>query len=285
MSMKQFYLITNRMKDAELLTTNWIRDELRKKGAHCTVHVQEESGGGCYTDSREIPADCECIIVLGGDGTLLEAARDTVDLDIPLIGVNLGTLGYLAEVDRDNLSGALERLCKDDYTIERRMMLEGQITGENDCRRSYALNDIVVSRSGSLRMLHFHILVNGHFLKGYSADGIIVSTPTGSTGYNMSAGGPIVEPSAELMMITPICPHTLNTRSIVLSPDDEIEIVLLPARDGRTQQVEADFDGAHGMALAAGDRMRIIRSERTTAIVKLSDAGFLEVLHRKMREA
>ena len=282
--MKQFYLITNRMKDAALVTTNWIRDELRKRGACCTVHVQEESGGCYYTDSREIPADCDCIIVLGGDGTLLEAARDTVDLDIPLIGVNLGTLGYLAEVDRENLSGALERLCKDDYTIEHRMMLEGQIMGETECRRSYALNDIVVSRSGSLQMLHFHILVNGHFLKGYSADGIIVSTPTGSTGYNMSAGGPIVEPSAELMVITPICPHTLNTRSIVLSPNDEVEIELLPARDGRTQQVEADFDGAHGMALTAGERMRIIRSERTTAIVKLSDAGFLEVLHRKMRE-
>lgn len=283
--MKQFYLITNRMKDAELITTNWIRDELRAKGADCIVHVQEGHGGCYYTDSREIPKDCDCIIVLGGDGTLLEAARDTIDLDIPLIGVNLGTLGYLAEVDRENLSGALERLCKDDYTIEHRMMLEGQITGEADFRRSYALNDIVVSRSGSLQMLHFHILVNGHFLKGYSADGIIVSTPTGSTGYNMSAGGPIVEPSAKLMVITPICPHTLNTRSIVLSPDDEIEIVLLPARDGRTQQVEADFDGAHSMALAAGERMRIVCSKRTTAIVKLSDAGFLEVLHRKMREA
>lgn len=282
--MRRFYLITNRMKDAELKTTNWIREELQRRGADCTVHVQEENAGCYYTDSREIPAGCECIMVLGGDGTLLEAARDTVDLDIPLIGVNLGTLGYLAEVDRENLSGALKRLCEDDYTIERRMMLEGQITGETDCRRSYALNDIVVSRSGSLQMLHFHIFVNGHFLKGYSADGIIVSTPTGSTGYNMSAGGPIVEPSAKLMVITPICPHTLNTRSIVLSPDDEIEIVLLPARDGRTQQVEADFDGAHGMALTAGDHMRIIRSERTTAIVKLSDAGFLEVLHRKMKE-
>ncbi len=282
--MKRFYLITNRMKDAELTITNRIREELRNQGADCTVHVQEGSDGCGYTDSRKIPADCECIIVLGGDGTLLEAARDTVDLDIPLIGVNLGTLGYLAEVDRENLSTALSRLCKDDYTIERRMMLEGQITGESECRRSYALNDIVVSRSGSLQMLHFHILVNGHFLKGYSADGIIVSTPTGSTGYNMSAGGPIVEPSAKLMMITPVCPHTLNTRSIVLSPDDEIEIVLLPARDGRIQHVEADFDGAHGMALAAGERMKIVRSERTTAIVKLSDAGFLEVLHRKMRE-
>ncbi|MCM1538525.1 MAG: NAD(+)/NADH kinase [bacterium] len=283
--MKQFYLTTNRMKDAELVMTNRIKDELQKKGACCTVHVQEGSAGPYRTVGGDIPPDCECIIVLGGDGTLLEAARDTADRDIPLIGVNLGTLGYLAEVDRENLSGALTRLCEDDYTIERRMMLEGQVTGEKDCRRSYALNDIVVSRSGSLQMLHFHILVNGHFLKGYSADGIIVSTPTGSTGYNMSAGGPIVEPSAQLMVITPICPHTLNTRSIVLSPDDEIEIELLPARDGRVQQVEADFDGAYGLALAAGDRLRIVRSRRTTAIVKLSGAGFLEVLHRKMRES
>ncbi len=282
--MKNFYLITNRMKDAELAVTNRIRKELNQNGASCAVHVQE-SGGDCfYTDSREIPEETDCILVLGGDGTLLEAARDTVGLDIPLIGVNLGTLGYLAEVDRENLSDALARLCRGDFCMEKRMMLEGQITAENCCHHNYALNDIVISRSGSLQMIHFHIFVNGHFLKGYSADGIIVSTPTGSTGYNLSAGGPIVEPGAELMVLTPICPHTLNTRSIVLSPEDEIEIEVEPARDGKSRQVEADFDGGHSVLLTAGDRIRIIRSERTTSIVKLSNASFLEVLHRRMSE-
>lgn len=279
--MKHFYLITNRSKDAGLKVTDLIREELHKRGASCTVRIQENHEI-CYADRREIPKETDCILVLGGDGTLLEAARDTVDLDIPLIGVNLGTLGYLAEVDRENLTDALARLCGGNYTIEERMMLEGQITAGNYCQHNYALNDIVISRSGSLRIIHFHIFVNGHFLKGYSADGIIVATPTGSTGYNMSAGGPIVEPGARLMVITPVCPHTLSTRSIVLSPEDEVEIEIEPARDGRGQQVEASFDGGCSIPMQAGDRIRIIRSGRATSIVKLSNASFLEVLHRKM---
>lgn len=282
--MKHFYLITNRDKDTELTVTNRIREELQKRGAVCSVHVLDHCTGSGYTDSREIPKETECILVLGGDGTLLEAARDTVELDIPLIGVNLGTLGYLAEVDRENLADALSRLCEDDFCLEERMMLEGQIMTQESCQRNYALNDIVITRSGSLQMLYFHIFVNGHFLKGYSADGIIISTPTGSTGYNLSAGGPIVEPGANLMVITPVCPHTLITRSIVLSPEDEIEIEIKPARGAREQRVEADFDGGHSIPLGAGDRIRIVRSERTTSIVKLSNASFLEVLHRKMSE-
>lgn len=282
--MKHFYLITNRDKDTELAVTNRIREELHKRGAVCNVHVLDHCAGSGYTDSREIPKETECILVLGGDGTLLEAARDTVELDIPLIGVNLGTLGYLAEVDRENLADALSRLCEDDFCLEERMMLEGQIMTQESCQRNYALNDIVITRSGSLQMLYFHIFVNGHFLKGYSADGVIISTPTGSTGYNLSAGGPIVEPGANLMVITPVCPHTLITRSIVLSPEDEIEIEIKPARGAREQRVEADFDGGHSIPLEAGDRIRIVRSERTTSIVKLSNASFLEVLHRKMSE-
>ena len=144
--------------------------------------------------------------------------------------------------------------------------------------------DVVISRNGPLQVIHFHIYVNGHFLKGYSADGIIVSTPTGSTGYNLSAGGPIVEPDARLMVITPICPHTFNTRSIVLSPEDRIEIEIGPSKGGGVQEVEANFDGAHSIPMKTGDRIVIRRSEKTTSIIKLSDVSFLEVLHRKMGE-
>lgn len=283
--MKQFFIITNQIKDPQLETTEWITAYLQERGIGCQVHVQEDCQGLYYTDSRNIPADTDCILVLGGDGTLLEAARDTAHLNIPLIGVNLGTLGYLAEVEKSNLAEALDRLCAGDYQIDKRMMLEGCMTPEGGAEIiNYALNDVVISRNGPLQVIHFHIYVNGHFLKGYSADGIIVSTPTGSTGYNMSAGGPIVEPDAKLLVITPICPHTLSTRSIVLSPEDRIEIEICPSKSGRIQEVDANFDGSHTIPMKTGDRILVRRSEKTTSIIKLSDASFLEVLHRKMSE-
>ena len=283
--MKHFFIITNQIKDPQLETTEWITDYLTKRGIGCQVHVQEDCQGQYYTDSRMIPAQTDCILVLGGDGTLLEAARDTAQLDIPLIGVNLGTLGYLAEVEKTNLAEALDRLCSGEYEIDRRMMLEGCVMQDDGTKVvNEALNDVVISRNGPLQVIHFHIYVNGHFLKGYSAGGIIVSTPTGSTGYNLSAGGPIVEPDARLMVITPICPHTFNTRSIVLSPEDRIEIEIGPSKGGGVQEVEANFDGSHSIPMKTGDRIVIRRSEKTTSIIKLSDVSFLEVLHRKMGE-
>ncbi len=283
--MKHFYIITNHIKDPELETTKWIETYLKERGVDCIVHVQEDCQGRYYTDSRLIPPETDCIVVLGGDGTLLEAARDTAQLDIPLIGVNLGTLGYLAEVEKTNLTEALEQLCKDAYEIDRRMMLNGSvIQSQGDVLENEALNDVVISRNGPLQVIHFRIYVNGHFLKKYSADGIIVSTPTGSTGYNLSAGGPIVEPNASLIVITPICPHTLNTRSIVLSPEDCIEIEIGPAGSGRVQEVEANFDGSHSIPMKTGERIVIKRSQRTTSIIRLSDVSFLEALHKKMGE-
>lgn len=283
--MKHFYIITNQIKDPEFETTKWIENYLKQRHIGCIVHVQEDCQGRYYTDSRQIPPETDCILVLGGDGTLLEAARDTAQLDIPLIGVNLGTLGYLAEVEKANLTEALEQLCRDDYQIDRRMMLTGSVRRNHGVvLENEALNDVVISRNGPLQVIHFRICVNGHFLKKYSADGIIVSTPTGSTGYNLSAGGPIVEPNASLMVITPICPHTLNTRSIVLSPEDRIEIEIGPAGSGRVQEVEANFDGSHSIPMRTGDKIEISRSLKTTSIIRLSDVSFLEVLHKKMGE-
>ena len=147
------------------------------------------------------------------------------------------------------------------------------------------MNDIVISRCGSLQILKFHIYVNGQFLNTYSADGMIVATPTGSTGYNMSAGGPIVEPGARLLLLTPICPHTLNTRSIVLSAEDEIVIEIPEGRDGHEQSVEANFDGSHKVTLKTGDRIEISKAVKTTGILKLNTESFLTVLHKKMSES
>lgn len=289
--MNKFFLITNRMKDPQGLHTKRIQKYLEEHGAE-TVCVDENyfvpAQDGSNTGKFRPEAD-SCILVLGGDGTLLQAARDTFETEIPLLGINLGTLGYLAEADMENVEQILDRLLRDSCEKEERMVLEGRICRENtDAQETegqdFALNDIVISRCGSLQILTLRIFVNGQFLNSYSADGMIVATPTGSTGYNMSAGGPIVEPQARLLLLTPICPHTLNTRSIVLSPEDEVVIEIPQGRDNSTQTVEASFDGSHKKTMRTGDRIEIKKASRTVGFLKVNSESFLSVLHKKMSE-
>lgn len=285
--MEHFFIITNENKDPGSEVTGQITRFLEHAGKRCSVRVNRMDGQETerYTDSARIPEDVDGVLVLGGDGTLLQAARDTMDRKLPLLGVNLGTLGYLAEVERGNIEDALKQLLSGEYTIEERMMLTGRV--EKNGRwmpDEYALNDIVLTRKGPLQIIHFDITVNGQFLNRYGADGLLVATPTGSTGYNMSAGGPIVEPGAKILLMTPICPHTLHSRSIVLASEDEIVIGVGADRDGRRQTVEVAFDGGHNMELSTGDRIRIRRSDQVTRIIKLSRVSFLEVLHKKMED-
>lgn len=285
--MQHFFIITNPSKDPNLENTKKIASFLEQAGCTCKVQVRGEADGqgDAYTDAACIPGQTQCILVLGGDGTLIEAARDTALLEIPLLGINLGSLGFLAEVEKSGIEGALQQLLEDRFSLERRMMLSGGVYRDGACLQNlHALNDIVITRSGSMQIIHFHVYVNGQFLNEYNADGVILSTPTGSTGYNLSAGGPIVEPRAKLLVLTPICPHTLNTRSIVLSAEDEVVIEMAEGKKKLPLQAEVNFDGGHGMALQMGDRILVRRSEKTTDIVKLNQVSFLETLHKKMSE-
>ncbi len=279
--MKQFYLITNEGKDPDRSCTGQITEYLEAHGGKVTCVDQ------CVDDIEQTVMrmhDGECILVLGGDGTLLRVARNVIDRDIPLLGINLGTLGYLAEVEMGAIGPALDKLLAGDYVREERMMLSGTVNSPEHTEENFALNDIVITRCGSLEILTFHIYVNGQFLNSYSADGMIVATPTGSTAYNMSAGGPVVEPSAKLLLLTPICPHTLNTRSIVLAPEDEIRIEIPQGKDGGQQSVEANFDGSHKIGLRTGDSIVIRKASKTTGILKLNTESFLTILHKKMSE-
>ncbi len=287
--MKHFLIYANRIKDKNLSTTKRISDFLQLKGQRTTVRVDEgdwKERQAMDTDDipEDIPKDVDCMIVLGGDGTVLQAARETKRLHIPIIGVNLGSLGYMTEIEPANLEEALERLIIGDYEQESRMMLNGKaLLEDGSTAEGWALNDIVISRSGSLQIIKFSIYVNGQFLNHYNADGMIVTTPTGSTGYNLSAGGPLIEPKAKLIMLTPICPHSLNQRSIILSSEDVIEIEIPQGRGGRLQTVEASFDGCHVIPLRTGERIRIVQSEKITEFIKLNHVSFLEVLHKKMQ--
>ena len=226
--MRRFYIVTNRSKDAELKYTYSIIAYLKEHGAEGIYDEESAVVEGtkyCYTNAEVMPDDVDCIIVLGGDGTLIQAARDLNERNIPLLGVNIGTLGYLTDTDMNNVYDTLNNLIDDKYEVDTRMMLDGKIYRDDKViYEDVALNDVVLSRRGILRVIDFDIYVNGEYLNSFAADGVIVSTATGSTAYSLSAGGPIVQPNARLIMITPICAHTLTQRSIIFGQDDEIVI-------------------------------------------------------------
>lgn len=284
-TMESFFLITNRPKDPDLEFTYRVVHYLEQFGKNCILreHPSEEPGTWHYTNPREIPKNVDVILVLGGDGTLLQAARDVVGLGIPLFGINLGTLGYLAGVDKENCFESLDALLAGQYEVERRMMLKGSIyRGNHLIARDIALNDIVITREGKPRVVRFDCLVNGTFLNSYQADGIIISTPTGSTGYSLSAGGPIVAPDAAMTLLTPLAPHTLNSRSVVFPAEDRIEVVIGPARSGGQERGIAVFDGDTSISMLTGDRVVIEKSEQDTLILKVNPISFLETLRKKM---
>lgn len=286
--MDKFYIIANRRKEEAVETIETIKEYLQRHGKECFVSENlkaDEESVYTFTNPENIPEDIDCILTLGGDGTLIQTARDVVRLDIPLLGVNFGTLGYLTEIEKHKICPALDKLMADEYEVEERMMLKGSVEKNGILSgKSVALNDIVISRTGSVRIINFKIYVNNEYLHSYNADGIIVSTPTGSTGYSLSAGGPIVEPSAAMIVITPVCPHTLNTRSIVLSDHDRIKIEIGPGRKTALEEAEAAFDGADPIKLFTGDTITICRANYKTKILKIGKGSFLETLRIKMGE-
>lgn len=284
--MKGFYIITNRSKHTAEKEAEFIKKYLEDRGRIC--YLQNEAAYDCagrvrYTDAACIPDDVECIIAIGGDGTLLHASRDLVDTSLPLMGINLGTLGYLAEIERSNIAPALERLIADDFFTEDRMMLQGTvITSSGDRVEDIALNDIVISRRGRLRVVDFNVYVNDVFLCSYRADGIIVSTPTGSTGYSLSAGGPIVSPDASLILLTPLAPHTLISRTIVLPDDVVVSVEVGNDRSEAEGGAEASFDGDTILVPATGGRIEISKSAKTTHFIKMNHTSFVENLREKL---
>lgn len=285
--MDKFFIIANRQKDKELKTARKVEAYLNSKGKSCILREEtseQKARSNHYTDVEKIPKDVECIIVIGGDGTLLQAARDVVNRQIPLLGINMGTLGYLAEIDRSSIDGALNHLMLDEYTIEKRMMLNGKVYHKEELiAEDVALNDIVIGRDGPLHVTRFHNYVNGEFLNSYTADGIIIATATGSTGYSLSAGGPIVSPETNILIMTPVAPHTLNTRSVIFPAEDEITVEIGEGSQGCEAKAVVSFDGDTNVSMRTADRVAIRRSVKDTQIIKISNISFLEVLRRKMK--
>ena len=271
--MDSFYIITNMLKDKDLRITNEIRAYIESRGKRCVL-CRKDAEGHIIPDT--VPDDVECGLVLGGDGTLIRAVRDLGRRNLPLLGINLGTVGYLTDVELKDYPQALDRLFRCDPIVEERMMIQGVFRGGE---KDLALNDIVLAREGKIRIVQFHIYVNGTLLNTYLADGVIISTPTGSTGYNLSAGGPVVEPVAQTMVVCPICTHNMRFSSYVLSPEHTLTIEL--ERNGR-KPVYLFVDESRGFALKADDRISVRRSKHTVRLVRLSERSFCEIFAQKM---
>lgn len=281
--MKRFLIATNYIKDENLILTSKIENYITMHGGTAKRIIGDASGDIAY--KVEDGSQYDGIIALGGDGTILKVDRDLRKLKLPIVGVNLGTLGFLTEIEPEQIFPVIDRLLTDDYELEKRMNICGEIYkngSEKPVLTDVALNDIVVSRSGFSRVIGLKIYVNGNVMDIYEADGLIVSTPTGSTGYNLSAGGPIVSPRTNLMIVTPISPHSLTSKSIVFSSEDEIVVEILKMRKAQQEEAIVSFDGQPGTQLSPGDRIIIRKSSTVTHMVKLFDVGFYEVLREKI---
>lgn len=289
MNVKKFFIITNKEKDPDNALTGKIIEYIENKGMTCqcsspemTNTTNDLAGDYRYTNAAIVPDDTDCIIVLGGDGTLIQAADDLNGKDIPLLGVNIGTLGFLTDTDMDCVFKTIDLITEGRYEIDIRMMLEGTIYSDGqEVYKNTALNDIVINRCSALKIVEFNIIVNGEYLNSYHADGVIISTATGSTAYSLSAGGPLIQPNAQLLMITPICPHTLNRRSIILGADDEITIEICNSKKYIDDQM-AFFDGESYCKMASGDRIIIKRDAQVVKFIKTNKLSFVQRIRNKM---
>lgn len=276
--MKRFGITTNTEKDIDMTTTLMIKEYLLNKGMTCLLD-------GDYADTPEtFAAGIDCLLVLGGDGTFIQSARKFGKYNIPMLGINMGTLGFLTSVEKEDVEECLDGLISDKFSIETRMMISGSVYKDGkESMIADAVNDIVVSRSGFSRLVELKLYINNNLVDIYVADGVIVSTPTGSTGYNLSAGGPVVYPETELMVITPICPHSLTARSIVVSGKESIRIEI--GRRSKTQQEEAlvTYDGQQTIVeLGTGDQVEIGRSNHCIQLIKMNNRSFYQVLREKI---
>jgi NAD+ kinase len=231
-----------------------------------------------FSSAGAVAQNCDLILVFGGDGTMLRVAREVAGSQTPILGINVGGLGFLTAVPSPQLPLALRQVQSGDYTLESRALIEATGRIGNQALAQHALNDFVFSRGAASRMIELEVMVDDHVLTRYRADGLIISTPTGSTAYSLAAGGAIVTPSAEVMAITPICPHTLSNRSVIVDLRKQITVKVL------SQKLETFLtaDGQVQTPLNADDEVRIGRSRRSLRLMRLGGAAFFDTLRQKL---
>jgi NAD+ kinase len=258
-------------RSIKLVGTPELDRERIESETHCSIEIVEP---------ERLAASVDLIVVLGGDGTMIATSRMMGDYDVPVLGINYGTLGYLAEFRVEEMFQGLESVLAGDYRLDARVRLSVDLMrGEEVLMHSRALNDVVINKSALARIIEIEARMDGHLISGFRADGLIISTPTGSTAYNLSAGGPVVYPSMNALVITPICPFTLSDRPIVVPDDALIELRLRTPKE----EVVLTLDGQVGVPIEPEHRVLIRKSRTTFKIVQPTNRNYFEVLREKLR--
>ena len=230
-------------------------------------------------DYSKLRSKTDYIIIIGGDGTFLHTAHHFFGSDIPLLGINIGHLGFLTEIETNELENALEYLFNGNFSVEKRMILEGSIKSDQEkVYHNFALNDFVIHRGSHSRLLGIDLYINGEIVNSYRADGIIIATPTGSTAYSLSSGGPIINPQIRAMIVTPICPHSLFITPMVISDQEKLKIVV-----SGDYSMSFTADGAYNYSIKSKDEIYVQAAERELLFVKLPGRTFYSILHKKMK--
>ncbi|CEP66086.1 Inorganic polyphosphate/ATP-NAD kinase [Moorella glycerini] len=259
-----------------------LMDYLEGRGVRAVVSTSKAAALGC--PEKGVPekelAGADCLLALGGDGTLLRAARIVAGAATPILGVNLGHLGFLTEIELAELYPALDKLLAGDYRLEERMMLQGTVRRPDQALNCQALNDVVITKGAFSRMLRLEVYIGPAYLDTYPADGLIISSPTGSTAYSLSAGGPLVSPELQVMILTPICPHTLYSRPLVVPGEQQIRVHV----HAQGAEVMLTVDGQQGWHLENGDVITVTRAGVPTYLIRLKNNTFYSLVREKLRE-
>lgn len=282
--MAKFGIISNLTRDKGLKLTSEVIEWLENR--NCSVLLSEIVASKLNKidlgySQDEIYTNSDYLIVLGGDGTLLGAARKAAEKEIPIIGVNIGHLGFITEVEKEDTFFALEKIINNDFAIQERILLEVAIVRNGEKGESiYCLNDVGICKGALSKMIALNAYSNNDFIDRYHADGLVIATPTGSTAYSLSAGGPIVSPEIGVIIVTPICPHTLYSRSIILSDEKKVVVEVLDD----PEEVLLSCDGQKGIKLNNMDKVFINKAPHNVKLIKLSNRSFFDVLRNKLRE-
>lgn len=285
---RNFLIVSNTSKDQDMQSALRLQKIIDSSGCFAEL-VRGDSEETLTRIPSPLLEKKDAVVTLGGDGTMLRVSHAIEGTNLPMIGVNLGTVGFLTEVQQAGMKDMIQRLMAGDYRVEERMMLAGQVYGQQEDGRyqpagleTYALNDVVLAREDALQLIAVEIYVNGKFFDRTEADGIIISTPTGSTGYNLSAGGPIVNSDARLLVLTPISPYSLSRRSVVFGAEDRIVMKLVQKRKNGSKNGIASFDGYQNFRMKAGDYVEVYGSGKALHLIKLDDASVYEILRKKL---
>ena len=269
-------------RDAKMRTTI-IANRLTQLGAQVMMHAAMKpyfAGADIlfYNDLEDLLIDCDVVIPVGGDGTIIHTARQAAEKGKPVLGINVGRVGYVAGLEVDELD-RLRDLVQGNYQIENRMMLNISLFRDGKPVFYRALNDIVIARGALSRILDFSVSFNGNNICSYRADGLIFSTPTGSTAYSLAAGGPVIDPSMECIILTPICPHALFTRTVVFNPDAKLSVHARPNTDS---EIFLTVDGENSLQIQPGEMMTVRRSSLSVGLIQLKKRDFYEVVTEKL---